>query len=358
MPGSPISSIISLVLVSAAMSGCGGGEDADQTGKTAALPEQSNAMQPRSFAINPLPTDAIFAPTSFWYQTIPANTPLHPNNAAFVAEFARLKTTFYNTVSISMESWSSPVYAVPSNLPTQRVDQAKCFAGSVPNSGLARQWAEVPIPAYAQPASGSDAEMTIYQASSDTLWEFWKAKNADGVWTGCWGGKMENVSQSDGIWRDRYGTTATGLPFLGGQITAEELARGEIRHAIGIALPEVESANIFSWPAQRSDGANPLGKPNRIPQGTRFRLDPSIDVDALNIRPAAKVVAKAAQKYGFVVWDKAGSISIRSQNPKTYTAAGQPNPYPALFFNAPSYAVLSGIPWDRLQFMPQDYGRP
>ena len=34
------------------------------------------------------------------------------------------------------------------------------------------------------------------------------------------------VAASDGTFYKYYGTTATSLPFLGGQITAEELARG------------------------------------------------------------------------------------------------------------------------------------
>jgi hypothetical protein len=214
------------------------------------------------------------------------------------------------------------------------------------------------MPSFATPADGTDAEMTIYQPSTDTLWEFWVAKNADGQWQACWGGRMTNVKSSDGTWPFPYGTTATGLPFLGGQITAEELARGEIRHAIGISLVEAEAASIVSWPARRSDGFNPTGAPNRIPEGLRFRLDPSINVDALPMTAAGKTIAKAAQKYGFVVWDKAGAISIRAQNPKSYTAKGQENPYPALFAGKPSYAVLDGFPWERLQFLPMNYGKP
>jgi hypothetical protein len=224
--------------------------------------------------------------------------------------------------------------------------------------GLIPQWAAVPIPPYAEPAKGTDSEMTIYQPATDTLWEFWRARNTDGHWQACWGGRMQNVSGSDGRWPTIYGTTATGLPFLGGQITSEELRRGEIRHAIGLALVEAEAANVVSWPAKRSDGWNPKKEPNRIPEGLRFRLDPAVNVDALKMHPAGKTIARAAQKYGFVVWDKAGAITLRAQNPKSYTAIGQPDPYPAIFNGTPAYAILNGFPWDRLQFLPMDYGKP
>ena len=305
-----------------------------------------------------LPTDAIFAASSFWYTPIPADAPLHENSAGFVADFVRQKKTFYGTVTINLESWASPVYVVGPNTPTTRIAQWVCMPKFGRNAELEQLWAAVPWPEYAVPAQGADSEMTIYQPSSDTIWEFWLTRKTNGKWEACWGGKMQNASKSDGRWAGYFGTTATGLPFLGGQITAEELRRGEIRHVIGISMVELEAANVLSWPAKRSDGWNPKNEPNRIPEGARFRLDPTINVDALQMRPAGKIIAKAAQKYGFVVWDKAGAISIRSQNPKSYTQAGQADPYPALFGNAPAYAVLEGFPWEKLQFMPKDYGKP
>jgi len=81
-------------------------------------------------------------------------------------------------------------------------------------------------------------------------------------------------------------------------------------------------------------------------------------VDVLNMHPVGKTIAKAAQKYGFVVWDKGGAIMLRAQNPKSYTALGQPDPYPSLFAGTPTWAILNGFPWGKLQFLPQDYGKP
>jgi hypothetical protein len=37
---------------------------------------------------------------------------------------------------------------------------------------------------------------------------------------------------------------------------------------------------------------------------------------------------------------------------------GQPDPYDALFAGTKSYAILDGFPWDRLQFLPMNYGKP
>ena len=291
-----------------------------------------------------LATDAIFASTSFWYSAIPTDISLHPNSTKFVKEFIRQKQSHYGTVAINTNSYSSPVYIAGAGTASVSVTEWDCQKKDYKDSALAEQWAAIPIPDYAKPAEGTDAEMTIYQPSTDTIWEFWQAHKINGLWHACWGGRLERASEADGIWPDHYGTTATGLPFLGGQITAEELQRGEIRHAIGIALVETEASNIFSWPARRSDGYNPTHEPNRIPEGLRFRLDPAVNVDALKMHPIGKIIAKAAQKYGFVVWDKAGAISIRAQNPLSYTALGKQNPYVNLFGKTPQYARLNGFP--------------
>ena len=303
-------------------------------------------------------TDRIFSPTSFWYTPIPSVVPLHPNSAGFVSEIIRQKEKYYGTVTINDFKYASPVYYVDKSLRKVKVTQWDCQKKGVLDTSLAEQFAEVPIPSYAKPADGTDAEMTIYQASTDTLWEFWKARQVNGEWQACWGGRMQNVSQSDGVFKTYYGTTATSLPFIGGQITAEELQRGEIKHAIGIALIDLESSKILSWPAHRSDGSNPYGAPNRIPEGLRFRLDPQVNVDALNMHPIGKIIAKAAQKYGFVVWDHAGALSLRAQNPYSYTVFSKPNPYDALYAGSPRYKILANFPWDKLQFLPMNYGQP
>ena len=223
---------------------------------------------------------------------------------------------------------------------------------------LAEQWSAVPIPDYAAQADGTDAEMVIYQPSTDSLWEFWQARKVDGQWQACWGGGMKNVSKNPGIWANHRGTTATSLPFMGGQITPDELRKGEINHAIGISLVDLEKHSIVSWPATRSDGYNPKDEPNRIPEGLRFRLDHSVDVEKLNLPRAGKIIARAAQKYGFVVWDKAGAITLRADNPKSYTQRGEKDPYPELFEGKPAWAILHNVPWDKLQFLPMNYGKP
>lgn len=307
-----------------------------------------------------VPTENIFSPASFWYKKIPVDAPLAVNSPALVQEFINQKVKYYNNVTINTVNYAAPVHTVNAQVAPVKVGFNNCQNKSYVDGTFSKMLSDVPIPNNAMAAGGTDGEMAIYQPSTDTYWEMWKAQKntTTGEWKACWGGRINNLSKSDGAFLKNYGTTATGLPFIGGQITAEELSAGVIKHAIGIALVDTDASWVVSYPANRSDGYNPKNVPNRIAEGQRFRLDPTIDVSKLNMTRVGKIVAKAAQDYGFIVWDKAGSVSLRAQNPSTYTLMGKPNPYPALFEGKPAYAVLNGMPWDKLKFLPKDYGKP
>ncbi|UUZ49849.1 hypothetical protein LP420_06810 [Massilia sp. B-10] len=155
-----------------------------------------------------------------------------------------------------------------------------------------------------------------------------------------------------------YGTTATSLPFIGGQITAEELQRGEIRHAMGIALVDAEHFSIKSWlsaplgriqsQARRqphSGGTAPAARS----EGRRRQPRPASGRGDDRARPRNMV-----SLYG----TRLQAISLRLQNPKSSTARGAADPYPALFKGTSKGKIMDGFPWDRLQFLPQDYGKP
>lgn len=305
-------------------------------------------------------SSTVFSKSSFWYTPLPRDLTLATNSKELTNDFLRQKAKYYNTVKVNTYDYSAPVYKVDSTIKLVKVGFNNCQNKSYADSTFTSMLSAVAIPSYAQASAGTDGEMAIYQPSTNSYWELWKAKynSTTGTWSACWGGKIGTASTNVGIFQKGYGTTATGLPFVGGQITAEELAQGQINHVIGISLVEVDSSWIYSYPANRSDGYNPSSLPNRVAEGQRFRLDPSVNVDALSMSRAGKIIAKAAQTYGFVVWDKAGSISVRAQNVKTYTAQGKTDPYPALYENKPSYAVLNGFPWERLQFLPKNYGKP
>jgi hypothetical protein len=294
-----------------------------------------------------------FASTSFWYQQIPSDVALHPSSAALVADFDRQWREHYGNVGINTSSYAPPIFVADADTPTRTVRFWDCQGKGYVPSGWSTQFDAVPVPADARPSPGTDAELVIHQPSTDTVWELWKARVlADGTWEACWGGRLQGVSRSHGVFGFPWGTTATGLSLAGGLITPEELEAGRIDHALAVSVVEPRRS-VFSWPANRTDGF--VSSESAIPEGLRLRLDPTIDVDSLDLTPAARIVARALQTYGMVVRDKSGSVTFYGEN---VVAEGRSDPYPALFGGVPRYDVLDGIPWHRLQALPMDYGRP
>ena len=282
-----------------------------------------------------------FAADSFWNTPLAANAPSDARSADYVGELQRqlgLASPYINTTK-----YSAPVYTVPAGQPTVSVTLDSQYA----EPDLRAAWQQVPIPTNAQPAVGTDGHMIVHQPSTDTMWEFWKAsKQLDG-WHAVWGGKMTNVSTNPGFYTtpSNWGSTATSLPMLGGLIRLDELEAGHIDHVLAMAIPQSLKGS-FSWPAQRSDGA--LVSPNAIPQGTRFRIDPSVNLDALQMAPVVRMIAQAAQDYGIVLRDGSGSVTFYGEDP---TPTGT-NPYagPAGWFQGKSPATLmQQFPWAHLQ---------
>lgn len=275
-----------------------------------------------------------FPSYSFWNSPVPAYTALHPNSAQLVAnvtqQASQFGTSFNNTSS-------SPVYEVPSDTPLVTVVPWDCGAGARPD--LASQWQNVPLPFFAVPG-GTNAQMTIYQSSTSTVWEFGHMRNVAGQWQACTGGKLSTAS--NGVFSAPYGVSSSGLALLGGQLTPEELRSGYIDHVVGLALPQT---NSFVSPATQSAG----GTSGAPALGMRLRLDPSVNINTLGLNASGLAIARAAQTYGFIIWNTSSTVSVFGNNPVAQTSRGIPNPYG----NVPGYtAALAGFPWDKLQALP------
>jgi hypothetical protein len=297
----------------------------------------------------------LFAPDSVWNAPLPANAPLDPANATLVNT---MRKTVAQNMAARWGPWittneTTPLYVVPADQPTVRVT---LDAGAW-NVALQQALSAVPIPANAAPALGPDAHMTVWQPSTNRLWEFFKARKAADGWHASYGGAMSSVSASPGYFDTNswpglsqtfWGATATSLPAIAGTMMLEELRAGVIPHALAMNIPWAKP-KTYSLPAQRTDGTST--DPNAIPEGARFRLDPTVDLDKLNLPPMTRMMAKAAQTYGMIVRDQTGhAISFFAENPIPLGT----NPYPALYGSQYPTAIIRAFPWDRLQLVKMD----
>lgn len=332
-----------------------GGGDASEKDSGATMDAHADGSSSPHDASTPSCT-VPFAPTGPWCTPLPASPPppLAANSAAVVANIQTDVKNNYGTFAINTDTYSSPIYTVPSGTPTTNWSFDDCQnKGSLPPN-FAPVLMNVPTQAGMVQSMGTDGEITIYDPSADQEWEFWVASQTNGQWSACWGGTIQHVSADPGIFPSGLGATASGLPLLGFLIRIDELQAGVIRHTLNIETVRTQ-AGVFSWPANRTDGNT--ADADILMEGQRVRLDPTFDVTTLP-NPAERVIAKAMQDYGMILTDTSGAVSMQAEDPRPYMAAHNTttNPYDALFAGAASYAVLQDIPLSRLQVLAKDYG--
>jgi hypothetical protein len=288
-----------------------------------------------------------FAEDSVWNQELERDAPLAKDSA-------RLSGRLRKEVSVQQKGrfgpwmntreFSAPIYEVPEDQPTVAVKDAPGEEVMPPE--MVEAFSRVPIPPGARPAKGSDGHLVIWQPGTDTMWEFWVTKKSADGWTARWGGRMEDVSENPGYFigkgREHWGATATSLPLVAGTVTLEDLERGRIDHALALAIPDAKSEE-YVWPAQRTDGQDTA--PDAIPEGTRFRIDPDVDLKAMKLPRLTRMLAEAAQRYGMIVRDRSTVVSFFGEDP---TPTGK-DPYGPLIGDRELIDVIGDFPWRHVQ---------
>ncbi len=275
-----------------------------------------------------------FSPSSVWNRRLPAATPLAPDSRALVSKLQRQVRSAGPWIATS--DFSVPIVRVGARQKRVRVKLDTSYAP------LQRDFASVPVPRDARPAPGSDRHLVVWQPATDTMWEFWLMQRKRRRLARALGRETTPGVAQLGVNPSPTGATASGLPLVGGLMTLDELRRGRIDHALSVAIPTTR-AGVAAWPATRTDGQDPSR--TAIPEGTRFRLDPHVDVARLGLPPAAQAMALAAQRYGIIVRDKAGAVVFYGQEPPR----SKPRAYHAVFHGAFPNQLLARFPWDRLQ---------
>lgn len=237
-------------------------------------------------------TDGLFAPDSYRNKPLSASAPIDPVSSVYVSDLASKVRRL--GVWVNTTKYSAPVYTVPAAQPTTRV--------AVSDPDLQQQLDDVPLPAGAQPAAGTDRALVVYRPSTGSFWEFWQFDPNGGSPRAAFGGRMDAVGTRPAYFTDGFGASASGIPLLAGLQRIDELRRGSIDHVVGLVVNRVGLG--YRWPAQRSDGMNPL--PSAVEEGMRFRFSPDLDIDALHLPRYAAMVARAVQRYGMVVTDSTG----------------------------------------------------
>lgn len=301
----------------------------------------------------------VFHESAPFYQRLPDDTPTASDSDELVAALKRQTKTFYGTpgkpmVDVNVDKFAGSLWTAAPDDPKVSVRPWNCQnkpAGW--EAELAAELEGIRIPDGMKPDPSSDGSVTIHDPQADTMVDLWQArKAADGVWEACWGGKMRDVSKSTtATYPHPFGSSAAGISHAAYVIRHDELKAGRIDHAINLMLPEIKAWPAVSWPANRTDGHY---QGPALTMGQWLRLPADVDVDSLGLSPAAATIARAAQEYGIVITDTAGSVTFQAENP----IALESSDYDAIFGGRWPSEALAGFPVDRLEVLPVDYRKP
>jgi hypothetical protein len=164
------------------------------------------------------------------------------------------------------------------------------------------------IPADAAIEGGPDGDGDRHVLALDPgecrLYELFAAvPNSDGSWQ-AGSGAVYDLQSNDLRPAGWTSADAAGLPVMPGLVRYEEVAAGEIDHAIRVTVPD--SQNAYVWPARHA--ASDSDDPGLPPMGLRLRLRGNVDISGLP--PQARVIAEAMKTHGVIVADNGSAWYI------------------------------------------------
>jgi hypothetical protein len=289
--------------------------------------------------------------------TSPFNTPI-PANPRLVANSSQIVERYSGgpiDVPVDGTGWSHPIYfsqasdadfrayctgagsACPSTAPTGQLtswsfnldprSKPTDYRSCTLNSGEVTKYA--------------DCHLTVFDEERGIEVSFWQAYVDTQNHVVYGNGVSKETLPGDGIEPD---VTAAHFTGAAGMIRGEELAAGEINHALVVTISC--DSGTYVYPAT-GRGAACGDRTNAAAEGQLFQLDPSYDISGY---PAWKqAVLRAAQRYGIYVVDTGGSpTDIMFEEPISHTSLGYPNPFTQVQSSG-AFDLASGGWWSRLR---------
>ena len=159
-----------------------------------------------------------------------------------------------------------------------------------------------PIEGYPNPGDG-DRHVLVLEKDHCWLYELFSASTDANGWTAraatVW--DLTTSGQRPYTWTS---ADAAGLPIFPGLVRYDEVAAGEIKHALRFTLRSSRAAFVppaTHWAANSSSAL-------AAPMGMRLRLKAGFDISSFS--PRNQVILKALKKYGMIMADNGMSMSV------------------------------------------------
>jgi len=322
--------MLGLVLVAAA---CGSGPSAHIASGRAAV-RGCSPMYGTFSAANPPPACwRPYAASSPFNRPLPAHPRLQPGSAAIVGRLLGFGPLQNLTVSATgqTDTGARPLYFSSAGDPSFRLHCTAAW-GRCPLEGMS-----VHIPDAAMPAAQGDRHLTVVDQRAGVEYDMWEVHTkppGGGELTFSWGGRTPIDGNGLGS-----SAVAAGFGTAAGILRAQELAAGQINHALFLAV-KCDSGSVY--PATRGGQmCSELGLSNQDAPalGARFQLAMSRrQIRALPVPPWKKTILTAMARYGLIVGDTGGAWAIPKDTDARYRGLDRPNPWLAV-------AQRAGVPY-------------
>ena len=172
---------------------------------------------------------------------------------------------------------------------------------------------------YACDTANEDCHVLVVERTGKKLYELYNATGTASSMTALGAFVWDLTKQYPAELRGEQCTSAdaAGLPMAALIPTADEVAAGDVPHAIRFILPNDRmKAGVYVHPATHAGGPS-SANPNAPPYGVRFRLQANFDESLYNAN--AKVILRALKKYGMILSD-GGNIALTFADDRLSTA--------------------------------------
>lgn len=252
---------------------------------------------PSTGSPNPGTSDGsgIFPVDNAWNASI-ENAPLDPKSDAYIASIGAGAGLHADFSGPANGSYGIPFVEVPADQARVPVTFTDYPEESDPGP--------YPIPDNPPVETGDDRHLLVVDRGNGFLYEIFGAAHGSKGWTGMSGAKW-NLRTGDPRPLRWTSADAAGLPIFPGLVRYEEVATGEIKHALRFTINRSQKG--FVAPATHAAGSCAMGS-DCPPMGLRLRLKKSVDLS--RFPQSVQVILRAMQKYGMIVADNGSNWFI------------------------------------------------
>jgi hypothetical protein len=237
---------------------------------------------------------ADFGPRSWWNRPLDASgrAPVHPRSEAFIADSLDPDHTQpWLRLTVS-PLWAQPIFRSTCEDRKYTITPAK-YGKRV----------RLHIPVKARPASGTDAQLTIYDRCKGAVFGLWQASykrtwRANGTerYFLASNGLAGTLPQSNDV--RNFGHR--GVPPSVRAVTVREIRAGVVDHRLSCFWHATAESHYWPMTAHEKD------KGGIVPEGIVIRIKPRVRLRRF-VSGAALVIARALKHYGCLIGDNSGS---------------------------------------------------